>query len=138
MSLNEKALKADLAKRGYESISVKRQLPSGRIEIEANKLHPLELEGGASIYAPIPVSMSVELDKRGRVQSINGGTPDSTAIAAALHHVRTLRDSGQLASGADATQSGKSAQKPAPGVTHQIESDEQGRRVLRRKRFSIV
>ena len=42
----EKALKAELAKRGFESISVKRELPGGRVEVEANKLHPVHVEGG--------------------------------------------------------------------------------------------
>src|SRR5262245_37480314 len=90
-------LKAQLAKRGFESVAVKRELPGGRIQVEANKLYPVHVEGGESIYAPIPVSLSVELDARGRVKSIDGGTPDPTAVADATRYVKTLRDSGQLA-----------------------------------------
>jgi len=71
--IKEKALKAELAKHGFESVAVKRELPAGRVEVEANKLHPVHVEGGESIYAPIPVSLSVELDARGRVKSIDGG-----------------------------------------------------------------
>jgi hypothetical protein len=127
--IKEKALKTELAKHGFESVSVKRELRGGRVEVEANKLHPVHVEGGESIYAPIPVSLSVELDARGRVRSIDGGTPNPAAVADAAHYVKTLRDSGQLAS------AGK--QQPAAGLTHQIERDEQGRQVLRRKRFSI-
>ena len=125
--IKEKALKAELAKHGFESVTVKRELPAGRVELEANKLHPVHVEGGESIYAPIPVSLSVELDPRGRVKSIDGGTPDSAAVADATRYVKTLRDSGQLAA----------AGEPASGLTHQIERDAQGRQVLRRKRFSI-
>jgi hypothetical protein len=73
--IKEKALKTELAKHGFESVAVKRELPAGRVEVEANKLHPVHVEGGESIYAPIPVSLSVELDARGRVKSIGGGTP---------------------------------------------------------------
>ncbi len=111
------------------SVSVKRELPGGRVEVEANKLHPVHVEGGKSIYAPIPVSLSVELDARGHVKSIDGDTPNPAAVADAARYVKTLRDSGQLASAGE--------QQPAAGLTHQIERDEQGRQVLRRKRFSI-
>ncbi|HET9244478.1 MAG TPA: hypothetical protein VFO15_01625 [Xanthobacteraceae bacterium] len=126
--IKEKALKTELAKHGFESVAVKRELPAGRVELEANKLHPVHVEGGESIYAPIPVSLSVELDARGRVKSIDGGTPDPAAVADAARYVKTLRDSGQLAA----------AGEPASGLTHQIERDAQGRQVLRRRRFSIT
>ena len=127
--IKEKVLKIKLANRGFESVSVKRQLPGRRVEVEANKLHPVHVEGGESIYAPIPVSLSVELDARGHVKSIDGGTPNPAAVADATRYVKTLRDSGQLAAAGE--------QQPASGLTHQIERDEQGRQVLRRKRFSI-
>jgi hypothetical protein len=127
--IKEQALKTELAKRGFESVSVKRELPGGRVEAQANKLHPVLVEGGESIYAPIPVSLSVELDAGGRVKSIDGGTPNPAAIADAARYVKTLRVSGQLASAGE--------QQPASGLTHWIERDEQGRQVLRRKRFSI-
>jgi hypothetical protein len=39
--IKEQALKADLAKRGFESVSIKRELPGGRIQVEANKLSPV-------------------------------------------------------------------------------------------------
>jgi hypothetical protein len=127
--IKEKALTAELAKHGFESVSVKRELPGGRVEVEANKLHPVHVEGDESIYAPIPVSLSVELDARGRVKSIAGDTPNPAAVADAAHYVKTLRDSGQLAAPGE--------QQPASGVTHWIERDQEGRQVLRRKRFSI-
>jgi hypothetical protein len=125
--IKEKVLKTELANRGFESVSVKRELPGGRVEVEANKLHPVHVEGDEAIYAPIPVSLSVELDARGRVKSIDGDTPNPAAIADAAHYVKTLRESGQLAS---------AGKQPSAGVTHQIERDEQGRQVLRRKRFT--
>jgi hypothetical protein len=127
--IKEQALKTELANRGFESVSVKHELPGRRVEVEANKLHPVHVEGSEVIYAPIPVSLSVELDARGRVKSIDGETPNPAAVADAARYVKTLRDSGQLASAGE--------QQPAAGLTHQIERDEQGRQVLRRKRFSI-
>jgi hypothetical protein len=127
--IKEQALTTELAKRGFEAVSVKRELPGGRVEVDANKLHPVHVEGNESIYAPLPVSLSVELDARGRVKSIDGDTPNPAAVADAARYIKTLRDSGQLA--------GPGERQPASGLTHQIERDEQGRQVLRRKRFSI-
>src|SRR6266511_3581455 len=127
--INEQALKKELAKRGFESISIKRELPGGRAEVEANKLYPVHVEGGETIYAPIPVTLSAELDAPSRVKSIEGDTPNPAAVADAARYIKTLRDSGQLA--------GPGERQPASGLTHQIERDEQGRQVLRRKRFSI-
>jgi hypothetical protein len=126
--INQQALTAELAKRGFESISVKREHPDARVEVEANKPHPVPVEGGETIYAPVPVSFSVALDAGGRVKSIDGGNPSPAAIAAA-RNIKTLRDSGQLAAAGEGA--------PARGVTHQIERNAQGWHVLRRKRFSI-
>src|ERR1700756_652079 len=126
--IKEQALKAELAKRGFESVSIKRELPGGRVQVEANKLHPVHVEAGESIYAPVPVSLSVALDPRGRVKSIDGDTPDPAAVADAARYIKALRDSGQLAA--------PGAQESMPGFTHRIERDDQGRQGLRRKRFS--
>ena len=63
--IKQQALKTELANRGFESVSIKRELPGGRVEVEANKLHPVHVEAGEAIYAPIPMSLSVELDARG-------------------------------------------------------------------------
>ena len=127
--INQQALKTELAKRGFESIAIKRELPGGRVEVDANKLHPVHDEGGEAIYAPVPVSFSVALDAGGRVKSVEGGDPSAAAVADAARYMKTLRDSGQLAVAGEGT--------PARGATHQIERDAHGRQVLRRKRFSI-
>jgi hypothetical protein len=73
--------------------------------------------------------LSVALDARGRIKSIDGDPPNPAAVADAARYIKTLRESGQLAAAGE--------QAPARRVTHQIERDEQGRQVLRRKRFSI-
>jgi hypothetical protein len=127
--INEQALKKELAKRGFESVSIKRELPGRRVKVDANKLYPVQLEGGEPIYAPVPMSLSVELDARGHVKSIDGDTPDPGAVADAVRYIKSLRDSGQLAAPGE--------REPISGVTHRIERDEQGRQVLRRKRFSM-
>jgi hypothetical protein len=127
--INQQALKTELAKRGFESISIKRELPGGRVEVDANKLHPVHVEKGEAIYAPVPVSFSVAVAAGGRVKSIDGCDPSPAAVADAARYITTLRDSGQLAAAGEGAL--------ARGVTHQIERDAHGRHVLRRKRFSI-
>src|SRR5207245_6294793 len=97
-------------------------------QIESNKLQPVPVGAGYTIYAPFPVSLSVALDPRGRIKSIDGDTPDPAAIADAARYIKTLRESRQLAAPGE--------QESTPGFTHRIERDEQGRQVLRRKRFS--
>ena len=93
-------------------------------------LPPVPVEGGETIYAPVPVSFSVAVDAGGRVKSIEGDSPSPAGVADAARYIKTLRESGQLAAAGEAA--------PARGVTHQIERDAQGRHVLRRKRFSII
>ena len=93
--IEEKALKTELAKHGFESVAVKRELPDGRLELEANKLHPVHVEGGETIYAPIPVSLSVALDTRGGVKSIDGGGDGLTDGPAELF--RQPRNPGRTA-----------------------------------------
>ena len=115
--------------RGTNKWPTKRELPDGRIEVEANKLHPIPVEGHEPVYVPIPVSLSLGLDARGRIQSIDGDIPSLAAVADASRYVATVRDTGQLASAGQQT--------PVAGLTHQIERDKQGRQILRRKRFSI-
>src|SRR5258706_15213821 len=106
--ISQRALKTELAKRGFESMSIKRELPGGRIEVDANKLHPVHVEAGEPIYAPVPGSVSVALDPRGRVKSIDGGTPDPAALAPAARYIKALRHMGQ--GGAPA------AQESPPGL----------------------
>src|SRR5258708_34359744 len=94
--IKEAALQAERGRRGLESVSIKRELPGGRIQVEANKLYPVHVEAGESIYAPVPVSLSVELDARGRVKSIAGDTPTPAAVTDAARYIKTLRARGQL------------------------------------------
>src|SRR5260370_11114613 len=121
--IEEKALKTELAKHGFESVAVKGEPPDGRIEVDANKLHPVHFEGGETIYAPIPVSLSVALDTRGGVKSIEGGTPNPAAVADAARYVKTLRESRHLAAAGEP--------QLAYGPTHHIEPGDHVRHILR-------
>jgi hypothetical protein len=50
--INEQALKKELAKRGFESISIKRELPGRRVEVDANKLYPVTSKGARRFTRP--------------------------------------------------------------------------------------
>src|SRR5258708_26166052 len=78
--ISQRALKTELAKRGFESMSIKRELPGGRIEVDANKLHPVHVEAGEPIYAPVPGSLSVALGPPGPDQSIDRANPEPAAL----------------------------------------------------------
>jgi len=128
---SENAVRTDLEKRGFAAVSIKRQ-ENGRAEVDAVKLHPLPVAGEEPIYVEVPVSLSVSLDKQGHVQSVKGDTPNEAAVADALRQLKTLRDNKQVAEPATA------GGPLPPGVTHEIVRDTQGRRVLRRRRFSLM
>jgi FMN phosphatase YigB (HAD superfamily) len=64
------------------------------------------------------------------VQELATGTPPSEMVDEAAVLRRSLEQHGQLAESTD--------EPLAPGVTHVVETDDQGSEVLRRKRFSAI
>src|SRR5260370_539982 len=93
---SQRALKTELAKRGFESMSIKRELPGGRIEVEANKLHPVHVEAGGPIYPPVPGAFAVALAPRGGPKSIDGRAPRSAAVAESGRLCKALADGGAV------------------------------------------
>jgi hypothetical protein len=71
----------------------------------------------------------IRLDEQGRVEAIGGREPSPEELAEATHFVETLEANGQIAHGPGPL---------PPGATHRIEVDEEGHRVLKRKRFSAI
>jgi hypothetical protein len=124
-------LEAQLTRRGFESIALARPA-AGEVRVEANKLYPLPVPGKEPIYAPIPVSASVKLDKGGRIESIAGDKPSDRSVAEAVHFFNGLRERGEVVD-EDAPKA-----EASPRPTHRIVRDEQGRRVLRRQRMSMA
>src|SRR5262245_22343726 len=94
---DENSLEAQLAERGFESVSVTGPMAAGEVRVEATTLHRLPTTGGEPVYAPIPVSLSVKLDKSGLIKSIEGGTPSEKAVKEAAHFLNGLRERGQVA-----------------------------------------
>ena len=124
--MDETKLKAELAKRGYESVSIKSVNEDGKVEVDANKLHPIDKEGGDELYAPLPVSFSLEMSANGLIGSLAGGEPSPAAIGEAQSFVRGLRQRSEIEGDPASPSSGR--------ATHRIEKDAQGRLVLRRSR----
>src|SRR5262245_1373268 len=126
---DERKLKAALAGRDLELVSVDERLPDGSIAATANKLHLVSAPGVGPIYAPIPVALRIRCDAKGAVRTLTGDTPDARAIADATRFVKSLVDNNKVAD----------AERPAPpGATHHVAIDAKGRPVLRRSRFSAA
>jgi len=109
------------------------------MEVQANVLCPLPIGGDDPVFAFVPVTLTVAVDKSGEVRILTGEAPSDDCIADATRFVRTLRDNGQIAEYSD-SRTGESQReaRAAPGVTHEIRRDDRGRRIFQRRRFSAV
>jgi len=123
-----KRLRAALAERDLELVSVSEPSPDGSLGATANKLHLVPGPGGKPLYAPIPVSLRIQRDESGNIRTVTGDKPEASAVADATRFVETLFANNSLAD-ADGV--------APPGATHQVEIDSKGRRILRRRRFSV-
>ena len=125
---DEKRLRAALAERDLELVSVGEPSPDGTIAATANKLHLVPGPSGKPLYAPIPVSLHIKRDETGNIRTVTGDKPEADAIADATRFVETLVANNRLAEAEGVA---------PPGATHQVEIDSKGRRILRRRRFSV-
>lgn len=135
---DENKLLKDLGARGFESMTIEQAQADGRVKVSANKLHPLSSDKDP-VYAPVPVALSVNVDAKGHVAGITGDTPDPASVAAAVHQMNALRETGQLEdTTAPRASAAVAAAAAAAHPTHGITRDDKGRRVMRRRRFSAV
>jgi hypothetical protein len=94
--------------------------------------HPLsdhslgDLDG---VHVELPADAQIHLDERGGVESVRQGRPSEEALAEATQYVRGLAKTGKVASDPD---------KRPLGATYEVTVDSEGRRYLRRKRFSAL
>jgi hypothetical protein len=102
----------------------------GPIRVQAKAWAPLADAGLGDlngVLVEVPVTVRVRLDDRGRVAGVEGAKPSAEAIREASQHVQSLASSGQVENAGGAS---------PLGTTHRVEVDPQGRRYLKRKRFS--
>ena len=129
------SLDDQLALRGFDAASIVHKLPGGKLEMSANRLHPLPGGGHDPVYASIPVNFTVTLDKNGSIKELAGGLPTQDSIDEASRYLKMLQDTGQIRDDSEKGSSTPSAHGFASAVTHEIRRDEKGRRLLQRVRF---
>jgi beta-phosphoglucomutase-like phosphatase (HAD superfamily) len=85
-----------------------------------------ELNG---VHVELPADAEIDLDARGAIQSVRQAKPAGDVVAEATQYVRGLAGTGKVAS---------DPKKRPFGATHEVSVDSEGRRYLKRKRYSAL
>jgi hypothetical protein len=83
----------------------------------------------ATVHVPFAVEGEVTRGPAGEIRDVRFNEPEATDLTAAASMVRSLARHGQIR---------ESSQQPTDSTTHDIETDDQGRRRLIRKRFQAI
>jgi len=78
------------------------------------------------VHVEVPIHPTVQLDAAGRTAAVDGVQPSEEDVAESTSYVKSLASAGQI----------RGVGETPLGPTHDIVVDSQGRRTLRRKRFS--
>lgn len=124
----ETVLKQELNKKGFELVSFSAPDNDRDFEVQANILHPVTLPQSDQLFVPVPVTLHVSVDDKNQIRHIDGGTPPKEVTDDAVQFIKTLHDNNQI--------SGLAGQ-PAHNATHQIEVNEKGQQVVKRRGFSL-
>ena len=129
----EAALKTHLtAAHGLDIDSVESSTKPGKLRLQGKLWHPVtspDLGDLSGVMVKIPVEAEVTLGTKGNVRNLQIKPPSEEQVTEATAFVKSLARHQQL-TGQPGTL--------APGATHQIEVDEQGRRRLVRRRYSAM
>jgi hypothetical protein len=128
MALTEVGLAKELEKQGYELLSFTRK-DQDRLEVHANRLHPVCLKENEQVFIPVPVTLDLELDDHQKIKGLNYSESDDEMLKHASSFVKTLVDNGQV--------HGLNGQLAA-NTSHTIETNDKGQRIIKRKGFSIL
>jgi hypothetical protein len=118
------ALKPWGAARGLEDLSLVEEEP-GVVYAQGQVWAPLsgaDLEEAQGAYVPLPVRVDLRIDTQGRITP-HVGKPSPEAVKEAASYVKGLVARGEI--GDDS----------GPLSTHKLETDERGRRMLKRRGF---
>jgi hypothetical protein len=126
MAITEAGFSQELGKRGFELKSYS-QSDDGSFEVQASKLYSV-LVNGQDLFVPVPVTLSVTLDKDDHVLSVKSNEADLQSVTSAEQFVKTLADNNQI--------DGLSGQS-LPNATHKIEVNSQGQKVVKRQGYSL-
>jgi beta-phosphoglucomutase-like phosphatase (HAD superfamily) len=129
----ELALKVSLAATHQMNlVSAAPGRAKGDLSARVKVWHPLndpslgELSG---VRVELPTDAEIKLDATGAIRSVQQSRPSDEAVAEATQYVRGLAGTGKIAS--------KTNKRPL-GATHEVSVDSEGRRYLKRKRFSAL
>lgn len=128
MALTEVGLAKELDKQGFELLTYVNK-DSGKLEVQANKLHGVLLKENDEVFIPVPVTLDLELDAQQGIKELKYKESDEDALKHASSFVRTLVENGQV-KGLDG--------QTAKNASHQIEMNDKGQRIIKRKGFSIL
>lgn len=118
-------LKKALLKQGYELISSGKKNKDGIIAIEANKLQPIQIKQNEVIYMPIPVNLVVKADSD-NIKIIKGNSTPQESILDAENFAKMLVDNNKLEGIPEIA---------SDAATHSLEINENGQKIIRRRRF---
>jgi hypothetical protein len=117
---------------GVHVVSIDARLPDGLIEARTKRWSQLSTRSPdpiANLHVEVSMSQRIWLASDGRIRAIDADNSSPKEVEEATHYVRTLEANHQI------------AHEPGPlppGTTHQVETDAEGRRILKRKRFSAT
>jgi len=126
------AVKAHLAAQGIELDSAEPLSRPGAMKIAAKSWHPIsvpEFDDLRDVLVSVPVEGEITRGPEGQVESVNVRKPSTAEIDEVTSFVRSLATHGQIEG---------HSKDSSRGATHAIETDENGKRKLVRKRFSAV
>jgi len=120
------SLKAWSAGQGLESLSgIEEGGEAGVVRAQARQWVPLvgkQLADLDGVHVSLPVPVELQTDANGRL-SCHAGQPSPEDVAESTSYVRGLVSRGELG---------------GPLATHEVETDPQGRRLLKRRGFSQI
>jgi hypothetical protein len=127
------AVQAHLAAHGIEQVNAQAVDKSAKVQVTGQVWHKISVPGHPDlndVHVAVPVQGELTRGKKGEFAGSVPTQPDKEQLDEAGSFVRSLANHGQIG--------GAAALGPARGATHTIETDDQGRRKLVRKRFSAV
>jgi hypothetical protein len=125
------AVQAHLAAQGIETVDAQTMGTSGKVHVTGQVWHKLSVPGHPELndlHVAVPVQGELTRGRKGELAGKLPTQPDKEQLDEVGSYVRSLAAHGQIATGVG----GPSR------ATHAIETDDQGRRKLVRRRFSAV
>lgn len=122
-------MRHELAKNDFELINRPQWDEYGNLKVEVKKLQPVSIKEH-SLFIPIVTNLLISFDTNNKINNIEEAPATQDKIKDAEMLVKTLVENHQIA-GLDVT--GQSEQM----ITHEIEVNEKGQQVVKRRRYNF-